>query len=791
MSFNEATSEDEVVVAERKVYGAVSPTGENIPLAPRADIGVLLVHGIGNHREGVTLRAFGQPLLDWLKQWLRGVSGDHARGGDVTVKEARFNDSAAPAYALAEITGAKSEEPGQAPRESWLFCEGWWGATVQSPASLQLLRWMWKRGPLLIYWHFYIRQTASTKKDRLEEGVDLIFIVVAFLLAGFCQLVIGIAIVLSLIPIGPWRRKVVDAVRVLTLTLGDSYVLEEDIQQAALVERVRHALDWLAKRTTKTIVIAHSQGGAISHEVLRQYPPDNLAMFISVGSGLEKLHFLREAAMARKGLVVAPLLFPVVALAGAILLGAGRSAAHWQIGLSVLLFLIAFVLAIDLGIELKSYKKRLRDNPNLKLPTIKPGDWIDIYASDDVVPMNRGSLLEGVDFVTRSEVYNERSYVRDHVSYFTNVNDCLPQLWLLLAQLSGLRLFDPEDVKRLGRFARVHKAASHVISFSRLSLFIALFLGGYVLRDSLLEFGRSVLLTVEGTAIADWLKPVRALSGALTSIIQKLWNPSGVSADIMANALFGAAVLLGVIALWWIIFRGFWLWRCTVRWRKACRGKDVLLTRWARLRFPVIFVVFLGFGCLPLIVSIVLATSPEILTVAALGNAVAVSLAALVWLIVIFYAAGAPWIVEASWQDQRQLQQSGRNLSYFGRLTQWWRRSTVAIFICIFVVGLLYLERWLWPWEVKESTQELKVGAIFLVMAFASQVYAIVKIRNQRAIISSAAIIALPVVPLLLNMWFHFKPAFLSTAFHYLILTVIVVASILWLRLRSCSHASP
>ena len=226
--------------------------------------------------------------------------------------------------------------------------------------------------------------------------------------------------------------------------------------------------------------------------------------------------------------------------------------------------------------------------------------------------------------------------MRDHVHYFTNVNDCLPKLWLQLKQVSGLHLFDPEDAKRLERFARIHRAAAHVISFSRLSLFIAVFLGGYVLRDSLLEFGRSVLLSVEGTVIAEWLKPVRALAGALASIIQKLWKPNAVSPDIMANALFGAAVLLGVIALWWIIFRGFWLWRCTARWRKACRGKDVLLTPRARLRFPVIFIVFLCFGCLPLIVSIVLATSPEIITVAALGNAVAVSLAALAWLFVIF-----------------------------------------------------------------------------------------------------------------------------------------------------------
>lgn len=253
-------------------------------------------------------------------------------------------------------------------------------------------------GPLLIYWHFYIRQTANTKKDNFTDGI---FIVVAFLLAGFCQLVIGIAIVLSLIPIGPWRRKVVAAVRVLTLTLGDSYVLEEDIQQAALVDRVRHALDWLAKRTTKTVVIAHSQGGAISHEVLRRYAPGNLAMFISVGSGLEKLRFLREAVMVRKGLVAAPLLFPIVALAGAILVGAGRSLAQWQIGLSVVLFLIASGLAIDLVISLEDYKERLgSDLPNLKLPAIERERWIDIYASDDVVPMNRGSLLESADFDT-------------------------------------------------------------------------------------------------------------------------------------------------------------------------------------------------------------------------------------------------------------------------------------------------------------------------------------------------------------------------------------------------------
>src|SRR4029453_18911577 len=59
--------DSEIITARRKAVGAGAPAAADVPFTPLADVGVLLVHGIGNHREGVTLRAFGQPLLDWLK----------------------------------------------------------------------------------------------------------------------------------------------------------------------------------------------------------------------------------------------------------------------------------------------------------------------------------------------------------------------------------------------------------------------------------------------------------------------------------------------------------------------------------------------------------------------------------------------------------------------------------------------------------------------------------------------------------------------------------------------------
>jgi hypothetical protein len=197
-----------------------------------ADVGVLLVHGIGDHQEGQTLTAFGEPLVDWLREWLRGRAGAQAGGAEVTgahaggaveVAAARLRGEAgSPARARVWVS-AHGPGPGAVAREEWLFCEAWWGDSVQPPSAVRLLPWLFTRGPLLIYWHFFLGVAAQGGRDPTPRQTWSSL--VAFLLAGLCQLVVSAAMLLWLVPIGPWRRAVVAAVRTLTLTLGDSYVL--------------------------------------------------------------------------------------------------------------------------------------------------------------------------------------------------------------------------------------------------------------------------------------------------------------------------------------------------------------------------------------------------------------------------------------------------------------------------------------------------------------------------------------------------------------------------------------
>jgi hypothetical protein len=56
------------------------PVAADISPEP-AQIGILLVHGIGDQKPGETIAAFGEPMIDWLSQWLDGIGGDWRNHG--------------------------------------------------------------------------------------------------------------------------------------------------------------------------------------------------------------------------------------------------------------------------------------------------------------------------------------------------------------------------------------------------------------------------------------------------------------------------------------------------------------------------------------------------------------------------------------------------------------------------------------------------------------------------------------------------------------------------------------
>jgi len=282
----------------------------------------------------------------------------------------------------------------------------------------------------------------------------------------------------------------------------------------------------------------------------------------------------------------------------------------------------------------------------------------------------------------------------------------------------------------------------------------------------LLGFGDSVLKSVEGTVVGDWLKPVRGLAGMLASLVKRVWK-ADITPDMLANALFGALVLLGAIVLWWTIFRAFWLSRCAARSRKACRGGNVLKAPFARFGFFVLCIVFLCFGCLPLIVSIILAAAPD-LTVATVGKAIAATLSGFALIIGLFFVVCLPLGAQEIWQDRKQ---------------PWLKRIFgLPAAVLLLIVALLSVAGWLWPWEISPAVQTAVSLVFVMVMALAWQVYGILKVRKDSRLIWGATIITLPILGAASCFWLRFSQPYLSAVLTYFGLAAAVLMSIFCLR---------
>jgi hypothetical protein len=625
----------------------------------RAAIGVLLVHGIGDHKEGETLLGFGEPMMDWLRDWLRATGSTPARGS-VKVSEARLRasrtEAVSPACAHVDIELAATATAA-AQSERWLVAEAWWGDSVQPPRTLRLLTWLLTRGPLLIYWHFYL---GPLRRTRALSQMQMLLGLAAFMLAVTVQLVVLVAMVLWLIPFGPWRRAVAAAVRALTLTLGDSFVLlEQDFQSAALVRRVDRALDWLGQRATKLIVVAHSQGGAIAHEALRRLRTDRVAAFVSVGSGLEKLHFLRHVRDRRGGLAAASLLgLLVFGGAGILLVGLYVPDRRWLAGLGGVV-LVGAVVAMALLINaLETYRRDLAPRmAELDLRSaLGHAEWHDLHATHDVVPMGEGSMLAGLDFVTRGEVVNQRSYLGDHLGYFENRLGFLPLLWQLLACHSALPLFRAADTELLAAAVRRHGRQAWVLWGGGVANWLALLVGLYALRESLGSFGRSALAALDGMGLGALSKPVRLAGGFLDWCAQRLGlvalpaagaaEPAAATGPMLAAPLFGVLTVVSALVAWWLLFRAAWLLRASADWRKVCRTPALPAGRGAWAWQVATLVLWAGFGLLSLLTASVFVISPSDSTWQLLTRSFAAVLALLLLGLAALYAIGTPWMMD-------------------------------------------------------------------------------------------------------------------------------------------------
>jgi hypothetical protein len=590
----------------------------------RADLGVLFVHGIGEQAQCETLLQFGEPLLDWIRDWMHR---DPRPGALVLTQTLRASlrapllQSGEPAHAGVSIGSAHGDEVHE---QQWLFAEAWWGSQAVTPAVGEFTAWLLTRGPWTLLLHFNqwwmppVRapQTPDAPAARraqrlwwfmrrssamLVRGAPITVLWMALsLLSTVLLLALGL---IALVPVGKLRAMVYAVLRALTGVVGDAYLLiRSPIRAAAFETDTLRSMHWLRDRCHRLAVVAHSQGSAIAHAALRHPDAPQAEAFVTVGSGIAKLRalafFERCSGIDR----IAPLLATPLALLAAfawVRLGAlatvevpmGPAEAK---GGPALLSLIALVMLLATWGSVRNALAALREGSTaLSLAEAQPGlRWCDIVASHDPVPA--GKLTQFFDpmriGVHPEQVTVLRSWFADHTNYWHSRASFLPLLARELDHCAGNALLGIASADaRLRSTTAWHKIDVRVLKAAKWLETVAialpfLFNGGVLhaavgkLHDWLepsklgdggeFYFAGSTLKSLEG-----W--PLALMDSALaTSVALVKWLSYLLTGSALAHS---TAVRFGELAAAFIV-----LVLALVAWRKLAHG---LWQAWSSARY--------------------------------------------------------------------------------------------------------------------------------------------------------------------------------------------------------------
>jgi hypothetical protein len=406
---------------------------------PTPCVGILFVHGAGEHGKGKTLLEFGEPIAHWLEEWLTSGAGEGTFSQvDVTAAELipRDGDPQGPANVTLRFTGADGR------KHRWLLAESWWDASFPTPGFSQVVRWALTIVPWLAITQFIAPAVAAVRSPRKKKpgwrGVMSLIIglvigviwlagalVTGMVLTGFVEVLAVSLLVLAVVPIDKLRDLVGSVMRGVSGSLGDLYiVLCSPFQRATLAAAVGRDLAWMrAKGPDRLVVIAHSQGAYVAHlALLAEADPTNVNL-ITLGSGAIRI---REATDAhRSGFILAS----AIATCGALMLASGlttilpvyfgRPGTHdplWAVTglIGIVLTMLGLSRAFALVVVVGEAKRVPR------IPGI--AGWTDYLATYD--PVVNGSpadrLPEGVRSVN---VHNRGSAIADHSNYWSNPDE--------------------------------------------------------------------------------------------------------------------------------------------------------------------------------------------------------------------------------------------------------------------------------------------------------------------------------------------------------------------------------
>jgi hypothetical protein len=436
--------------AQFKIFG-INYTPRNAAMTNKikAQLGVLFVHGIGQQQLGQTLTDFGEPFLQYLNDWLIKRS-DIEIYNCVEINQSILTRQAILANVEKQscpnfVADIQVNENGNCKKETWLFAESHWADSFHLPRNIKVALWLMIATPWACFTHAgrkiripWYRFLAAPKKLKIfhfffsavEILIQIYFAYLLWIFSLFIECLLVILALISLIPIPAILRYISWFHEKIAAVIGDSYIfVRSNVRRESAITQLNSDIEWIERHCDNIVIVAHSQGAALTYLALKKNINRKLKLLVTFGSGLDKLNTLLSPHIFKKALslsIGSVMLFILTIIIPSIYF---KNLNLLDISTTMTLSLIYYVCPIILYIftfesnqEINTFKSNL----------INSGvSWMDIYSSADPVPSgplfikkeDNPAFIKNEDNPAKFEslcIWNERSIFSDHITYRKN-----------------------------------------------------------------------------------------------------------------------------------------------------------------------------------------------------------------------------------------------------------------------------------------------------------------------------------------------------------------------------------
>ena len=578
----------------------------HVPDEEKAELGILFVHGMGEQQRGDTVTEMGGALYEWLHTHLRdaplqptirhaSLRSAHPEIGDGASIVITFDPPTDDETDVPAADSAASAPPAIKVSDSprWMLRESWWAEAFQPASFVETALWAVGVGPWMIASQLGgISRRVSIKEELgvfgaftpLIRGVTtLALTLVAALVAALITPLVVALFLLSLIPIPVLQGMIRSAQRNLSGSFGDlSILVNSPVRFAAMWSRVQDDIVSLGTSCKTVVVVAHSQGSAVSWQAIRriaQAMPDErstaatdpgpslppIRLLVTFGQALRKLKALyllhTSGTFSDKLFLILLSLASTICLIGMAVSGLyltgqfvfgsnGELATLEGTELPVFgaLFAGALLAVIVLQGRLGALARKWDDAAERSLvkevnavhSQIAEFEWFDLWASADPAP--NGPLLTDLGpvapYVSSYKVRNLGSTVLDHSVYWQNMTEFVGAVVYAIAGRLGSRAFAVDGTMPpvISRGALRRHGRVDMLVTARLTYIVAAVAMLHEFRGSYPGVGESIL---------RW---VASLPGP----------PDSLNWDGWANGVVGALPFVVAAFVGWYVISKAW-----------------------------------------------------------------------------------------------------------------------------------------------------------------------------------------------------------------------------------------